>query len=68
MGYQIKEITEQQAQIIIETTEPFGLFYHETSDGNYVAIDNENGNAYTEDFDDLHKLLKWLWGEVELEF
>lgn len=55
----IKKITPSEADCIIYSRHPFGLFYllHE---GVYIGIDNSNGHAWVEEFSDLHQCKRWL--------
>ena len=55
----IKKVTPAEADKIIETREPIGLFYT-ISDGRYVGIDNRTGDAWTEDFESLGTCKRWL--------
>jgi len=55
----IRKITPEQADSIIETRKPLGLFYVRKS-GGYVGIDNSNGQAWTEEFRNLQKCKRWL--------
>lgn len=56
---EIKEITSEQASIVIDTREPLGLYYL-LEDGGYIGIDNSTGDACTEEFPNLHQCKKWL--------
>lgn len=55
----LKKITASEADCIIYSRRPFGLFYllHK---GIYVGIDNSNGHAWTEEFTSLYQCKKWL--------
>ena len=55
----ITKVMPEQAESIIETREPRGLFYC-LSDGVYIGIDNTYGDAWTEDFPNLRKCKRWL--------
>ena len=55
----IRKITPEQADSIIETRKPLGLFYVLEAKV-YVGIDNSNGQAWTEDFPNLQKCKRWL--------
>jgi len=55
----ICKLTDRQAEAVIETRQPVGLFYL-LSDGIYVGIDNSTGNAWTEEFANLRQCKKWL--------
>jgi len=59
----IKKITSEEADKIIETREPRGLFYTISQvEGKrvYVGIDNRDGDAWTEDFKSLGACKRWL--------
>lgn len=57
----IKTIDRRQTQEIIATREPLGQFiYHDLVADVYVAIDNTDGYAWTEDFNTVHKAKYWL--------
>ena len=55
----IKKITPSEADCILYSRRPFGLFYllHE---GVYIGIDNSNGHAWTEEFVSLRQCKRWL--------
>lgn len=64
MNIQIQKVTPEEADSIIETRQPFGLFYC-IDDGpdiprRYVGIDNLYGDAWTEDFGSLSACKRWL--------
>lgn len=63
---EIKIVTSDEELSIIETSEPRGLFLRETAFGGFVAIDNRDGDAFTEYFDDEQTATSWLNGEFEL--
>ena len=50
--FKIIEITKEEANKIIETKEPLGLFWYRDDEVNrgYVAIDNSSGEAFVERF------------------
>lgn len=52
-------VSNDEANKIIETREPLGLFVHDTGI-EMVGIDNRTGDAWTEDFPDLYECLLWL--------
>ena len=58
-------IDQKQASEIIETREPRGRFVLATGI-EIVGIDNETGNAWTEEFPDMLECLSWLCGEKEM--
>lgn len=55
----IKKITTSEADCIIYSRRPFGLFYL-LYNGVYVGIDNSNGHAWTEEFPNLRQCKRWL--------
>lgn len=61
---EIKKVTSEEALAIIEMREPLGLFYtvDQTGTGEkvYVGIDNQSGDAWTEDFRTLGACKRWL--------
>lgn len=58
------EVTTAELSAIIETREPRGLFFApDNQSGNYVAVDNKNGEAWTEEFPTERKAIKWLENE-----
>lgn len=50
--FEITKITKEEANKIIETKEPLGLFWYRDDEVNrgYVAIDNSSGEAFVERF------------------
>ncbi len=57
--FKIIEITKEEANKIIETKEPLGLFWFIYGD-TFIAIDNSRGEAFVEEFDDKEEGLQWL--------
>lgn len=57
----IKQVTPEEAENIINTRAPLGLFYL-IEDGVYVGIDNSTGDAWTEEFATKKDCLTWLRG------
>lgn len=57
----IKKVTKEEADNIIETREPLGLFWLE-DEGVFVGIDNSSGEVWTEDFKTKRKCHYWLKG------
>lgn len=55
----IKKVTPEQIEKIIDVREPIGLFYC-IEDGRYVGVDNRSGDAWTEDFKSLAACKRWL--------
>lgn len=58
---QLREVSREEAAAIIETREPRGLFLSMEGDV-VVGIDNQTGDAWTEEFEDRIECLKWLLG------
>lgn len=59
----IQIINQEQAASVIETRTPRGLFLLLESDSTFTAIDNETGDAWTENFPDKETAERWLEGE-----
>jgi len=55
----IRKISRDQADKLIDTRIPLGLFYYLDA-GIYVGIDNTSGQAWTEAFQNLRKCKQWL--------
>lgn len=55
----IQEIQPEQADIIMETRQPLGLFYVRLASV-YLGIDNSHGDAWTEAFSRLSQCKRWL--------
>ena len=55
----IKKITPSEADCILFSRRPFGLFYL-LHNGVYIGIDNSNGHAWTEEFVNLRQCKRWL--------
>jgi hypothetical protein len=58
----IKIINSAEREKIFDTSKPIGIFLIIESSG-FTGIDNTTGDAWTEDFKDLSKCLRWLHGE-----
>lgn len=56
---EIKEITEKEADNIIMTRNPRGLFWCKEDEW-YIAIDNLTGDAWTENFTDKKQCFDYL--------
>lgn len=62
----IKEITASQAEEIYESIHNRdkhvceGSYFFRTPDGDFIGIDNLNGEAYTEQFIDYETCMEWL--------
>jgi hypothetical protein len=61
---EIKEISYPIVDAIIDRREPLGLFWYKDGDC-YVGIDNNTGDAWTEEFTNLEDCMKWLKGQSE---
>ena len=64
--FRIDKVRPDEANRIIDTREPRGLFYVVGKlDGQtvYTGIDNWDGNAWTEDFKSLSTCKRWLEGK-----
>lgn len=59
--FKITEITKEEANKIIETKEPLGLFWFRDDEANrrYVAIDNSSGESFVERF--VYRSDGYLW-------
>lgn len=57
--YTPTKITREEAYKIIDTRRPLGLFFC-VDDGRYVAVANEGGDAFVEDFPDKAKCIHYL--------
>ena len=55
----IREIRPEQADAIIDTRQPLGLFYVRLANI-YLGIDNSRGDAWTEAFSLLSQCKYWL--------
>ena len=61
MGNKIKTVTAERMGAIIETRQPLGLFvFHDEKAGVWVACDNSDGDAWTEEFSTIHRAKGWL--------
>lgn len=61
-NFEIEEITPNEAKDIIDNREPLGKFLI-LEDGKWVAIDNSNGDAWTEEFDSKQEAINYLNGD-----
>ena len=67
----IELIDKQKADEILSSDctsskyEPLGSFYYK-SDDLYVGIDNSNGDAFVEEFDNVDDCIDWLNGRFEI--
>lgn len=58
----LKKVNSNEAEKIITTREPKGLFWTK-EDELYIAIDNQTGNAWTENFKTREECFEYLKGE-----
>jgi hypothetical protein len=63
---EIKLVSQSEAQAIIDTREPKGLFYT-IGGGIYVGIDNRTGDAWVEEFKTEQECMSWLKGEEHID-
>ena len=61
----IEQITSERASEIIDTRKPHGLYILQSGDM-FVGIDNETGDAWTEEFKTEKECRDWLNKEVTL--
>ena len=67
--FEIRWINHEEALSIIEKRTPFGLFLEvDHKNGKVIAIDNSNGDAWTEEFLGPEDAISWLKGTFELEY
>ncbi len=59
---EVQEVGRAQAKNIISKRNPYGKFWVQDVTGSYIGIDNCNGNAWTEEFDNREECIKWLEG------
>ncbi|MDR4969455.1 MAG: hypothetical protein RG740_07535 [Acholeplasmataceae bacterium] len=59
----IKLISSEQASNIIETRKPNGLFLLLGNNDKWVAIDNDQGDAFVEEFQSLKAAIEYLQGD-----
>lgn len=55
----VQSIDSETASAIIEKRRPYGRFIH-PENGGFTAIDNSDGNAWTEHFTNLDIALVWV--------
>lgn len=56
-----KRVNKQEAEKIIDTFKPIGIFYMYDNEANvYVGIDNSSGECWVEEFYSLEDCLEWL--------
>jgi len=64
--FKIQEVGQLQLSRVIEERVPLGKYWNESSAGVYVAVDNSDGDAWTEEFDDKEIMLDWLNNKFEI--
>lgn len=64
--FEIHEIGTLELGLIIEFRTPYGKYWTEVSPGKYVAVDNNTGDAWTEEFEDKEIMLDWLNDKFEM--
>ena len=60
MRGEIKKVTPEEMERIIETRQPRGWYYRKAGRRRYVGVDNSTGDAWTEEFRSRRKCLRWL--------
>ena len=63
----VHRVYPKEAVLIIEERKIKGKFYLKDAKG-WVGIDNEDGDAWTEDFESLKECIDWLIGESEKDY
>lgn len=58
----MKEVTLEVLANIIEERKPLGLFYSQEGEI-FIAVDNCNGNAWTEEFETKEDCISFLQGD-----
>lgn len=58
--FEIHEVGALELDLIIEFRTPYGKYWTEVTPGQFVAVDNTNGDAWTEEFDDKEIAIDWL--------
>ncbi len=58
--YDIHQVGALELDLIIQFRDPLGKFWTEVTPGRYVAVENTNGEAWTEEFDDKELAIDWL--------
>ncbi len=61
-GADLVEVSNEEALKIIDSRIPKGRFYT-IEKGSYIGIDNQTGEAWTEDFENKLQCFKFLYGE-----
>lgn len=60
----MKEVTLEVLANIIEERKPLGLFYSQEG-SRFVAVDNSQGEAWTEDFETIEQVRNFLLGQED---
>lgn len=67
MKFEIESVPIEKLNEIIETRKPKGLFIAREPKGKrkrlFIAVDNLDREAYTEEFEGYIKAIRWLRGE-----
>lgn len=64
--FEIREVGTLELDLIIDFRTPYGKYWTEVSPGKYVAVDNNTGDAWTEEFDDKEIMFDWLNNKFEI--
>ena len=64
--FEIREVGTLELDLIIEFRTPYGKYWTEVTPGKYVAVDNNTGDAWTEEFDDKELMFDWLNDKFEM--
>lgn len=57
---EFEQVSSKFLAMVINEREPFGRFYKQVEGGNYVGVDNSEGEAWTEEFAHFKTLERWL--------
>ncbi len=52
----LKKVSVQKLNEIIDNRRPLGYFYTKTENHKFVGVDNQSGNAWTEDFETIEEV------------
>ena len=58
--YTITQVSHKEIIQIIELCKPLGLFYCKHKDGKFTAVDNTDGEPFTNTFDNHRDVYKFL--------
>lgn len=64
-NYEIRVVSSAALRDVIQTSLPLGLFLTKEAHC-WVAVDNSDGNAWTEEFRSKRKAMCWLRREFEV--